>query len=102
MFTQVLGTMTSLLEQSQSKERPFVLLHSQAIFSVSQQPIQHLTMLQAQSYRQVKTFLREDVILLELLSANLSDVPEDILVISENVKDDSVRERKTVPKTELQ
>jgi hypothetical protein len=32
---QVLGIMTLLLITSQSKERPFVLLHSQAIFSHS-------------------------------------------------------------------
>jgi hypothetical protein len=50
MFTEVLGIMTSLLIMSQSKERPFVLLHSQAIFSVNQQPVQHLTMSQAHSY----------------------------------------------------
>jgi hypothetical protein len=64
MFTQVLGIMTLLLIMSQSKERPFVLLHNQAIL-VSHQPF---AMLQAQSCHQGKTFLTEDVILPELLS----------------------------------
>jgi hypothetical protein len=73
MFTQVLGIMTSLLIKSQSKERPFVLLHSQAIL-VSQQPF---TMSQVRSYHQTKTLLT-DVILPELLSDNLSNVHEDI------------------------
>jgi ferredoxin-like protein FixX len=36
------------------------------------------------------------VILPELLSENLYDVPEDSLVISESDKDNSVRERKIV------
>jgi hypothetical protein len=58
---------------------PFVLLHNQAIFSVSQQPVQHLTMPQAHSYHRAKTFLMEDVILPELLFDSLSNVPEDIL-----------------------
>jgi hypothetical protein len=35
MFTQVLGIMTSLVITSRSKDRPLVLLHSQAIFSHS-------------------------------------------------------------------
>jgi hypothetical protein len=54
IFTEVLGTMTLLIVTSQSKERPFALLRSQAIFSVSQQPVQHFTMLQAQSYHQAE------------------------------------------------
>jgi hypothetical protein len=74
MFTLVLGILTSLLIMSQSKERPSVLLHSQAIL-VSQHPF---TMSQARSYRWAKTFLMEDAILPELLSDNLADVPEDI------------------------
>jgi hypothetical protein len=39
----------------------------------------------------------EDLILPELLSHHLYDVPEDILVINVCDKDDSVRERKIVP-----
>jgi hypothetical protein len=39
-------------------------------------------MSQAQSYHQVKTLLKDDVVLPELLSDNLSNVPEDILVIA--------------------
>jgi hypothetical protein len=35
LVAQVLGIMTSLLITSQSKERPFVLLHRQAVFSHS-------------------------------------------------------------------
>jgi hypothetical protein len=62
--------MTSLLITSQSKERPFVLLHSQAIL-VSQQSF---TMSQVQSYHRVKTFLTEDAILPELLSDSLFNV----------------------------
>jgi hypothetical protein len=46
-------------------------------FSVTQQPVQHLTKSQAHSYHPAKTFLKEDVILPEL-SDNLCDVPEDI------------------------
>jgi hypothetical protein len=74
MFTQVLGIMTSLLITSESKERPFVLLHSQAIL-VNQQPF---TMLQVQSRHQAKTFLTEDAILPELLSDKLSEIHEGI------------------------
>jgi hypothetical protein len=88
MFTQVLGIMTSLLITSQSKERPFVPLHSQAIL-VSQQP---LTIMQERSYHRAKTFLMEDTILPELLPDNLSNVREGIFTDS----DASVRERKTV------
>jgi hypothetical protein len=73
MFTQVLDIMNSLLITPQSKERPFVLLHKQAIL-VSQQPF---TMSQVRSYHQV-TFLTEDAILPELLSDNLPDVCEGI------------------------
>jgi hypothetical protein len=47
---------------------------------------------QALSYHQAKEYLTEDVIIPELLSDNLSDVPEDIF----NYSDDSVRERKIV------
>jgi hypothetical protein len=52
-------------------------------------------MSQAQSYHRAKTFLKEYVILPQLLSDNLSDVPEDILVISESEKDDSVERKKS-------
>jgi hypothetical protein len=75
MFTQVLGIMTSLLNTSQSKERSFVLLHSQAIL-VSQQPF---NMSQVWIYHQAKTFLMEDSILPELLSDNVFDVHDGIL-----------------------
>jgi hypothetical protein len=44
----------------------------------------------------VKNFLTEDVILPELLSDNLSDVPEDIFSDSESDSDDSERERTIV------
>jgi hypothetical protein len=74
MFTQVLDIMISLLITSQSKERPFVLLHRQAIL-LSQQPF---TMSQVRSYHRAKKFLTEDVILPELLSDNLSNVHEGI------------------------
>jgi hypothetical protein len=74
MFTQVLGIMTALLMRSHSKERHFVLLHSQAIL-VSQQLF---AMLQVWSYHRAKTFLTEDAVLPELLSDNLSDVREVI------------------------
>jgi hypothetical protein len=77
MFTRVLGITTSLLIMSQSTERPFVLLHSQAIFSHST-ALHQFSMSQVWSYHPVKKFLMEDVILPELLSDNLSDVPEDI------------------------
>jgi hypothetical protein len=90
MFTQVLGIMTLLLIASQSKERPFVLLHSKAIL-VSQHPF---TVSQVQSYHRAKTFLTEDAILPELLSDDLSDVHEGIF--SDIVIDISVRERNTV------
>jgi hypothetical protein len=96
IFIQMLGIMTSLIITSHFKERPFVLLHSQAIFSVSQQPVQHLTMLQAQRYHRAENISHGDAILPELLSDNLYDVPEDSLVISESNKDDSMRERKIV------
>jgi hypothetical protein len=52
-------------------------------------------MLQAQSYHRANTFLTEDVILPELLSDNLFDVPEDIFMVA-RVTEDSVRERKIV------
>jgi hypothetical protein len=84
---------------SQSKERPFVLLHRQAIL-VSQQPVHQFTMLQARSYHRAKTFLTEQVILPEF-SDNLSDVPEDIFCDSESDSDDSMREKNCVPKTKL-
>jgi hypothetical protein len=60
----------------QSKERLFVLLHSQAIFSHwSQQfPIR--------KYHRVKTFLTEDVILPELLPDYLSNVLRKFLIIA--------------------
>jgi hypothetical protein len=74
MFTQVLGIMNLPLITSQSEEMSFVLLHSQAIL-VSQQPF---PMLQVQSHHRAKTFLTEDAIFPELLSDNLSDIPEDI------------------------
>jgi hypothetical protein len=54
-------------------------------------------MLQARSPHRAKEYLREDLILPELLD-NLSDVPQDIFSDS----NDSVRERKTAPKTKLQ
>jgi hypothetical protein len=91
MFIQVLGIRTSLFITSQSKERPFVLLHNQAIL-VSQQP---LIMSEVRSYHQAKTFLMEDVILPELLlSCNLSDVHEGIF--SDSDSDMSVRKKKIV------
>jgi hypothetical protein len=95
MFTQVLGIMTSLLITPQTKERPLVLLHSQAIFSHSIS-LHQFTMSQAWSYHQAKKFLTEDVILPELLSVTLSNVPEDIFSDSKSDSDDSVRERKIV------
>jgi hypothetical protein len=91
MFTQVLGIMTSFLFMSQSKERPFVL-HSQAIFSHSTS-LHQFTMAQARSYHRAKKFLTEDVILPELLSDNLSNVPEDTFNDSGSDSDDSVREK---------
>jgi hypothetical protein len=95
MFTQVLGITTSLLITSQSNERPSVLLHSQAILSHST-ALHQFTMSQVWSYHPVKKFITEDVIFPELLSDNLSDVPEDIFSDSESDSDDSVRERKIV------
>jgi hypothetical protein len=75
MFTEVLGIMTSLLITSQSKENPFVLLHSQDILT-------HATGGHTSSQvASTELFLTGDVILPELLSDNLSDVPEDILMI---------------------
>jgi hypothetical protein len=47
-------------------------------------------MLQARSPHRAKKYLREDLILPELLSDNLYDVPQDIF--SENDGDNSVRE----------
>jgi hypothetical protein len=88
MFIQVLGIMTL--------QSPSFSFTAKLFFSVSQQPVQHLTMLQAQGYHRAKTFLTEDVFLPKLLSDNLSDVPEDILVMSGNDKDNAMRERKTV------
>jgi hypothetical protein len=82
MFTQVLGILTSLLITSQSKERPFVLVHSQAIFT--QSTAGHISSWVASVellYHRAKIFLTEDVILPELLSDNLSNVPEDILSV---------------------
>jgi hypothetical protein len=86
--------MTSLLITSQSKERPFVLLHGKAIFSQStaRSPVHHVASMELS----LKKFLTEDGILPELLSDNLSHVPEDIFSDSESDSDDSVRERKTV------
>jgi hypothetical protein len=82
MFTQMLGIITSLILTSQSKERPFALLHSQAIVSQLAALYQFSTS-QAQSYHRAKKFLTEDVNFFppESLSDSLSDVPEDILVI---------------------
>jgi hypothetical protein len=85
MFTQVLGIMTSLFITSQSKERPFVLLNSQAILVIDQP----YTMSEVWSYHQAKTFLVEDAILPELLSDNLSHVREGIFSDS----DTSVKEK---------
>jgi hypothetical protein len=51
-------------------------------------------MLQTQRSHQAKKYLREALILPELLSDNLSDVPEDIFSDSEKESDDSVREKK--------
>jgi hypothetical protein len=76
MFIQVFDNMTSCVITSHSKERPFVLLHSQAIFSVSQQRVHQFATLQAQSPHQGKKYLREDLILPELLLDNLSGIPE--------------------------
>jgi hypothetical protein len=53
-------------------------------------------MSQAWSSHRAKKFLTEDVILPELLSDNLSDVPEDIFSDSESNIDDSARKRKIV------
>jgi hypothetical protein len=91
VFPQVLGIMTVLLITSQSKKKTFVLLHSQAVFSYS--TAGH-TRSSVASYHQAKKFLMEDGILPELLSDNLSDVPEDIF--SESECDNSMRERKIV------
>jgi hypothetical protein len=51
----------------------------------------------------VKKFLTEDVILSELLSDNLSDVPEDMFSDCESESDDSAREEKNcMARTKLQ
>jgi hypothetical protein len=81
MFTQVLGIMTSLIIMSHSKERPFVLLHSQAIFS-------HSTAGHTSSrvtsivLSPSKIISYEDVILPELLSDNLANDSKDIFIIA--------------------
>jgi hypothetical protein len=53
-------------------------------------------MSQVQKLSPSKNISHEDVIVPELLSENLSDVPEDIFSDSERDRDDSVREIKTV------
>jgi hypothetical protein len=80
MFTQVLGIVTSLFITSQSKDMPFVLLHSQAIISHS--TAGHTSSRVASILLPPsKNILTEDVILPEFLSDNLSDVPEDIFCV---------------------
>jgi hypothetical protein len=96
MFTQVLGIMTSLIITSHSKERSFVLLHSQAIFQSVNRAFTSLPCCKHVAIAQQKTFFTEHETRPKLLSDNLYDVPEDSLVISESDKDDSVRERKIV------
>jgi hypothetical protein len=75
MFTQVLGIMTSLVITSHSKEMPFVLLHSQATEQRSHISSRVTSTVLSAS----EIFLMEDVILPELVSDNLSNVPEDIV-----------------------
>jgi hypothetical protein len=53
-------------------------------------------MSQARSSHRAKKYIREDLILPELLSDNLSDVPEDIFSAIKSESDDSVTEEKTV------
>jgi hypothetical protein len=91
MFTQVLSIMTSLVIMFHSKERPFVLLHSQAIFSHS--TTGHTSSRVTSIVLSLsKIISHEDAILPELLS----DVPEDIFYDSESDTDNSVREEKIV------
>jgi hypothetical protein len=79
MFTQVLGIMTSRLIMSRSEERPFVLLHSQAIFSHSTVG-RGSSRLESMMLSPSKNISHEDVILPELLSDNLSDVLRIFLI----------------------
>jgi hypothetical protein len=88
MFTQVLGIMTSLVIMSHSKERPFVLLHIQAIFQSVNSVFTSSPCCKHGVLTEQKKYLREDLILPELLSDNLSNIPDDIFSES----DDSVRE----------
>jgi hypothetical protein len=66
---------------SQSKERAFVLLTAK-LFIVSQQSDMQCSVSQAENCHGAKTFLMEEVILPELLSDNLSDVPMIFLIIA--------------------
>jgi hypothetical protein len=70
--------MTSLLITSQSKERPFIPFTNK-LYLLTQQPVTPVPESQAYNYHQAKILLTEDAILPELLSDNLSDVPDDIL-----------------------
>jgi hypothetical protein len=66
--------MTSLIVRYQSKERTLVLLHREAIFnqSAARSPVQDVA---SSEFSPSKKYLREDLILPELLSENLSDAP---------------------------
>jgi hypothetical protein len=65
---------------SQSKERALIPFTAK-LFIVSQQSDMQCGVLQEENCRGAKTFLTEDVILPELLSDSLSDVPMLFLVI---------------------
>jgi hypothetical protein len=94
MFTQVLGMMTLLIVMSQSKEEPFVLFTAK-LFLVSEQPFSSTGCHKKRVLSEQKKYLRHDRILPELLSDNLSNVPDDILSHNESDSDrDSVTERK--------
>jgi hypothetical protein len=86
--------MTSLTVTSQSKERPFVLLHREAIYnqSAARSPVQHVR--RTEFSPPSERISRKDLILPELLSNDLSDVPKDIFSGRESESDDSVREKK--------
>jgi hypothetical protein len=96
VFTQVLGIMTSVLITSQSKERPFVLLHSQAIFFFfTQQPFTSSPCYKHRIITERKNFSWK-MWLFQNYYDNLSHVSEDIFGDSESGSNNPVRERQIV------
>jgi hypothetical protein len=70
---------TSLLSHLGPKKGPFVLLHSQAVYTQeSDTQLAFRNVLRGGSYYRTKKHIREDLIMTDLLSDSLSDVPDDI------------------------